>query len=138
MAGFIFGYGTFITRFWKQFNVIAEIDGYKRIFHASPLFGHWYPFVIKKAGQRCRGLLLIDDGDMLSSLDEYEDYPDLYDRIEVPFTIISDPENKFETIDPTECKAWVYVPSIKTASLKTRRFYRRHIYPRLAFRRVDR
>jgi len=125
MAGFIFGYGTFITRFWHEFDVIAEIDGFKRIFHASPLFGYWYPYVIKKVDQRCRGLLLIDaNGDMLPALDEYEDYPALYDRIQVPFTIISDPENKLGAIDSEERKAWVYIPSIKTASLKLDRIFK--------------
>lgn len=125
MDGYIFGYGTFITKFWKKFKVIAEIDGFKRIFHASAYYGFWYPFVIKKAYQKCRGLLLIDEnGDILSSLDEYEDYPDLYDRIEVPFTIISDPENKFQEIDPKCLKAWVYIPSTKTSSLTLDRIFK--------------
>jgi hypothetical protein len=125
MDSFIFGYGTLIPTYWRENRLVGEIEGFKRIFHTSPLFGFWYPFVIKKTNQKCRGILIQDKtGALLSRIDEYENYPDLYDRIQVPVKMISDPDNLFQGETIKEIKAWIYIPSIKTSSLTLDRIYK--------------
>lgn len=125
MAGYIFGYGTLIPKYYQENNVVAEIEGYKRIYHTSSDYYFWYPFVIKKSNYRCKGILIPDkDGSLLASIDGYESYPELYDRIQVPVTVVSDPEARLADIDPASIKAWLYVPSTKTLSLKLDRIFK--------------
>ncbi|NMC04919.1 MAG: gamma-glutamylcyclotransferase [Candidatus Lokiarchaeota archaeon] len=120
----IFGYGTLIPKHYREHQTVAEISGFKRIFHPGDDYGLWYPFVIAKAGATCRGLLLRDpDGSLLASTDKYEGYPDLYDRVEVPVTIVRAAGMNGEHImAPT--KAWIYVPSTKTSSLTLDRIFK--------------
>ena len=124
MDTFIFGYGTLITKHYREYKIVAEVVGYKRIFHPGDDYGLWYPFVIPKANSICRGLLIRDsDGTYLAAVDTYEGYPDLYDRIEVPVTIIHDPDPPLgDAAIPT--KAWLYVPSTKTSSLTLDRIFK--------------
>jgi hypothetical protein len=124
MDTFIFGYGTLITKHYREHQIVAEVAGFKRIFHPGEDYGLWYPFVIPKVNARCRGLLIEDpDGSFLAATDTYEGYPDLYDRVEVPVSIIHAPDQSTgDAIAPL--KAWIYIPSTKTSSLTLDRIYK--------------
>nr|MDO8084335.1 gamma-glutamylcyclotransferase family protein [Candidatus Sigynarchaeum springense]MDO8117829.1 gamma-glutamylcyclotransferase family protein [Candidatus Sigynarchaeota archaeon] len=124
MDSFIFGYGTLIPKHYRENKIVAEIKGFKRIFHPGDDYGLWYPFVITKADATCRGLLIRDpDGTILTATDTYEGYPELYDRVEVPaFVIQSAGSQPGDAQLPT--KAWLYVPSTKTCSLTLDRIFK--------------
>ncbi|MEX2680890.1 MAG: gamma-glutamylcyclotransferase family protein [Candidatus Sigynarchaeota archaeon] len=124
MDSFIFGYGTLIPKHYRENKIVAEIKGFKRIFHPGDDYGLWYPFVITKADATCRGLLIRDvDGTLLSATDTYEGYPELYDRIEVPVHVVHNAENSLDNAQMPR-KAWLYVPSTKTASLTLDRIFK--------------
>ncbi len=120
----LFAYGTLIPKHYQEHKIVAEIKGFKRIFHPSDDYGLWYPFVISKADATCRGLLIHDpDGTFLAATDTYEGYPELYDRIEIPVSVVNDfGTPPLEGQVPT--KAWIYVPSTKTSSLTLDRIFK--------------
>jgi gamma-glutamylcyclotransferase (GGCT)/AIG2-like uncharacterized protein YtfP len=124
MDTFIFGYGTLITKHYREHQIVAEVAGFKRIFHPGEDYGLWYPFVISKADATCRGLLIRDpDGTFLAATDTYEGYPTLYDRIEVPVTIVHHQDPPLgDAVAPL--KAWIYIPSTKTSVLTLDRIYK--------------
>ncbi|MHA1683907.1 MAG: gamma-glutamylcyclotransferase family protein [Promethearchaeota archaeon] len=120
----IFGYGTLITLNYKKFPLVAEVDGFKRIYHDSEIYHYHFPFAIKRDGLKMRGIILLEDDNALDFYDNYEGYPSFYDRVEVPFRIISDSNGLLEKSDVDELKAWIYVPSNSTESLRLDRIYK--------------
>ncbi len=114
----IFGYGHIILQKYATDGVVARVSNYKRIYHASPLYGFDYPYVISRAGAICTGILVESDDEdgTLAYWDAYERSPELYERITVNVEIIDDKQS-ITRRDGQTLKAWMYVPSAKTLSL---------------------
>ncbi|MHA1370565.1 MAG: gamma-glutamylcyclotransferase family protein [Promethearchaeota archaeon] len=126
MALFVFGYGTFISKNFRRYPIVAEISGYKRIYHPDDLYGLWYPFVLPSQSSRVRGILMYEkDDSLLNYWDHYEGYPELYTRVLVPVEIISDRYDLLNDVDKNNIRAWVYVPSERTESLTLDRIFKR-------------
>ncbi|MBN2151617.1 MAG: gamma-glutamylcyclotransferase [Candidatus Lokiarchaeota archaeon] len=124
MDTYVFGYGTLIPKHYREHKIVAEVKGFKRVYHPGEDYGLWYPFVISKADATCRGLLIRDpDGSFLAATDTYEGYPDLYDRVEIPVSIIGNHGSLFPD-GQVPTKAWIYVPSTKTSSLTLDRIFK--------------
>jgi len=125
MPCYIFAYGTLIKDYYNRYPVVVEVEGFKRVFSPSPLFKYTYPFVVKKAGCKVRGILAVEpDESALHSIDKYEGYPDLYTREQVPVQIISDDQHILDDTGETGIQAWIYVPSAKTLSLRLDRVFK--------------
>lgn len=118
MVTIIFGYGTLIPMSYQKFPIVAEVNGYKRVYHDSELFGFPFPFAIKKENASMRGILMLETKEGLSYWDTYEGYPSFYDRKLVPVEVISDKQGLLPSIPPEGLHAWLYVPSHSTESLR--------------------
>lgn len=121
----VFGYGTFITKYHDKYPIVAEIEGFKRIYHFNSIYPYHFPFVIKRDGAKVKGIIMHEENDIyLKFWDEYEGYPSFYDRKEVDVKILSDRNNLLDGVDLSSMKTWLYVPSRKTESLTLDRIFK--------------
>ncbi|MFX0100292.1 MAG: gamma-glutamylcyclotransferase family protein [Candidatus Hodarchaeota archaeon] len=122
----VFGYGTFITRYYDKYPIIAEIEGFKRIYHPDPIYPFFFPFVIKRTGAKMRGIMMHEKDDKyLKYWDDYEGYPKFYNRIEIEVKIVSDKHKILGDIELDSMKTWLYVPSKRTESLDLDKLYKK-------------
>lgn len=122
MGANVFGYGTLISMHYRDSPVVVEVEGFKRVYSPHPAYGFDYPFVMKKPGNKLRGILLAGvSPSRLERLDFYEGVPRLYERVEVPVDIIAN--KAFLPLDGPVV-AWIYVPSPRTLSLDLDRAFK--------------
>ena len=104
----VIGYGTFIIKSAQgdlRFNLkgIAKVKNYFRLFHPrfQHLFGYWYPFAIEMNHSSFKALVYEVNENDLTTLDEYEGVPGLYQRITCNISLNGE-EREAELYIPSE------------------------------------
>lgn len=126
MVVYIFAYGTLIPMNYEKYPVVAMLKGYKRVYHPNrALYRYDYPFVVKKKGYSTTGIVLCEENEsILDHWDAHEGYPNHYNRVLAKIKIISDPNQFIPSSEAVSLEAWVYVPSVKTLSLKIDKIFK--------------